>query len=222
MTQTRSQAEVLALRGEIDAAMRDAMLNGDHATVKKLMGEFDRLNKELVDIVYAEGQAERDAWGDMVEQTLEAIDLFEDWGRTLEVTYSGLGTDLVVSKVSVVFEGLEENIRGALKDLIAQVPAGTHAMVFDGTSVTLNAGKVSTGKAPRATNGAAGGRGKGWVVNGSTLQLGEAFDAVATPDEQRALEVIGENVDEIKSPGSKAYTYKVQVVKVHGGVRADS
>lgn len=215
-TETRTEGEVRALLAEIEGSIKDAALSGDYDKVSKLGVERGKLLKEIDAIEFEANKEERTVWLGMIQDSLDSI-MVDTHDHHLEVTCSGLDGDNRSAKVSVVFEGLNESVVEALDDLLDQTPKGVRGFTYSNGEAKL--GTTPARKVSGASSNGTGGS-KGWVVNGETVSLSEAFEALATEDEKAALAEIKENAQGLKSVGSKAYNHQVKVVSGHGATKA--
>lgn len=179
----------------------------DDARAQRQQNELRAINKQIED---AEAGAQSDARTTFMAAQHDALVVHEVTGFTLTVKYAqdkdGKET------TSIAYTPTDATIDAIKAALITDRPSSVHQFTYgrdDNGEHSFDFGKGATRPASN------GNRTAGWIKDGTTGTLADAFKATATKAQQAEH-------DAIKGDTSKQYALKVKVVKDNGYVKATS
>lgn len=219
-------AELTTRKAEIWSSIR-GIEGDDDAALKRLSGlqtELRKVNTAISEFAAKAESEQRDAAiVTMNDQLASAFDFKAASSLMQGIVISGVyrksDTGWDDLKVGVGYEG-DLDLLGvfhgafpldAVKDLTS-VKGVSFTITREGAKVEY------VGKAPRAPSsggtGNGGGRGHGWLKDGASYTLDEAFGQAATSEERATHD--GYTEDTVKSPGSAKWALKKKVVTAAG------
>lgn len=201
------QTQLAAAWGAISTAT-DAM---DSAKLDAAMRARKAIEKQIADFdAIAEAGARKTAL-DTAEAALAGMNL-RDIGRDLELTGTFKRTDTGWDDLTISVR-VPETTNTQFHELFP-LDAFENLTSVKGVKFTINksgATVEATGRKP-GSGGGGGGSGKGYVKDGVTFKLKEAFDSVATPDEAAAdAALVGD-----AQQGNKQFILRKKVVVAAG------